>query len=146
MQTHAIRRLEPHILVTQSESSRCNRIALAHAGNDRHIYKLLLQGEQQHHTRASQTSQSIQQSIPPNPHPYSSSATTKHNTSKKKTLKKQKQKIQLLRHIKVLSFFVHRTRKKISRSFFLNNGFVLPFAGSLRQARTMREYTEILEP
>lgn len=45
MQTHAIRRLEPHILVTQSESSRCNRIALAHAGNDRHIDKLLLQGE-----------------------------------------------------------------------------------------------------
>jgi hypothetical protein len=127
MQTHAIRRLEPHILVTQSESSRCNRIALAHAGNNRHIDKLLLEGEQQHHTRASQTSQSIQQSIPPNPHPYSS-ATTKTTPPKTNSQKTEAKNSAPSPHQGPL-FFCAQNKNENSRSFFLNKGFVLPFAG-----------------
>jgi len=67
-----------------------------------------------------------------------------------KTLKKQKQKIQLLRHIKVLYFFVHRTRMKIqgaSSSMVLFSHSQTNFGKQeLCEKGKKREYTQILEP
>jgi hypothetical protein len=97
------------------------------------------------------------QAKPPNPYnnpfhqiPIPTPPQQQKQHLQKQTLKKQKQKIQLLRHIKAPCFFVHRTRMKIqgaSSSMVLFSHSQANFGKQeLCEKGKKREYTQILEP